>query len=208
MSDIKKNVQAQNPAPGFDFDKAKKSGETEESIVRRPVIDWPELAGRDNDNKAIVVCGHLIEFHKLNNPKGAERATDYWLAAVILLTHPCPAILNGERIIAEKNTEVYVPMGSEQVDLTKHLEPLLGHNEMFWIAIRPNGVQDVGKGKNPMKVFEVIRGTKGEFAPIKRQGRYLLGGPTSKAPALVEAPANATPAQKNAAAQTVSALNG
>lgn len=207
MTDIKNQKQA--PA-AFDFDKAKGSAAVEQSITRYPVVEWKELAGEKNDNKAIVVCGYVVASHRLNNPKGAERKTDFWLAAVVRLTHPCPAIITGEkgkeRIMAQPGDEVYVPYGSDETDLAKHLQPLLGLEMMFWAAIRPDGVVKMDAGRNPMRKFEVLIGKEGEYAPIKRTGKYLLG--MAKEPLQIEAPKDATPAQQNAARETVSSLQG
>lgn len=205
MSETKRSTQA----PIFDFDKAKSAGGISQSIVRRPVVQWTELAGEKNDNKSIVVCGHLVCTHRMNNPKGAKRDTDFWLAAVIRLTHECPVIVKGEkgdeRIIAKPGDEVYVPFGSDGVDLAKHIEPLLGHPLMFWVAIRPDGVVKLDAGRNPMRKFEVLVGEANEFAPLKRVGKDLALA--SKDPLIIDAP-EATQAQVNNARETVNALQG
>lgn len=208
MSKINDKTQAP-VSTALDFDKIDGA---RESITRRPVCDWPEFAGRDNSNKAYVVAGRLIELVKMNNPKGADRKDDFWWAAILEVTHAVKAKMGEETIdvLPElgSKSEVYVPIGSDQTDTAKHLFPLVGHEMMFWVALQPNGTLDVGAGKNEMKLFNVKIGETGKYAPIKRTGRYLLGGSTAKAAEVIAPPTGATPSQVAAARSTVSQLQG
>lgn len=200
MAKINDKTQAPVDMPALDFDKIEGA---RDSITRRPYIDWKKLAGRDHSNKNFVLAGFLIEGGiPLNNPKGAERKQDFHLGAIIELTHPCKAVVGEEIVDCKPGDEVVFSYGSGEGDLGRHLQPLFGHDVMFWVAIRPNGDMDLNNGNAPMKLYSMKVGEVGALAPKRRTGRYLLGGPTAKVAQVIEAPKGvSTQAKANASSQ-------
>jgi hypothetical protein len=140
----------------------------------------------------------------MNNPKGAKREDDFWTAFIVELTHPCMAKVDDQLVLIPAGKEVYVPAG---IELAKQLDGYLGHSEMFWIIIGPDGEIDLKNGNRPMRKFKVRSGEAGgevlgvRVAPRKREGRYLLGGkPVAN---VIHAPANATAGELQAARSEV-----
>ena len=180
-------------------------GGTREIVSRRPMIKWDLLAGRENNNKKFKVAGWLIEAVAMNNPKGSTRQDDHWTAYIVELTHPCKAVIDGDNIVTvEAGKEVYVPAG---IELAKQLDGYLGHDEMFWIILGPDGEIDLKNGNRPMRKFKVRAGEVGgevlgvKVAPRHREGRYLLGG--KKTANVIAAPNNATAGELEAARTAV-----